>query len=298
MSKLKVGLLGSSGLVGEEYRKRLTSHPYFELVFAPKRETLFDVDRAKECALIFSALPSDIAEEVDLLYVKEDRPVFSSASCHRMKKEVPLIIPEINGEKLKTTCGGIIAKPNCTLQSMLLPLYPLHQVFGLKKVAATYLQATSGAGKDFSLTNNILPFIEGEEEKSLRETHKILEDASIVMSIHCNRVPVTFGHLACISASFAKKPTLEEVKACWEAFQGLDLPTAPTKPLIYREENDRPQIEKDLEETMAVTIGRLRPCELFDIRFTALSHNLVRGAAGGGILTAEYFAKEHLLCAV
>lgn len=295
MSKLKVGILGSSGLVGQQYVELLKDHPYFELAFAPSREECMEVEKAKGCALIFSALPNEIAEKVDLLYAEEGFPVFSSASCHRLKEDVSLIIPEINGEKLKAWKGEIISKPNCTLQSMLLPLFPLHQRFHLKKVAVTNLQSMSGAGKDFSLGANVIPYIEGEEEKSEQESLKILEEPSILLSVHCTRVPVVHGHMACISASFEKKPTLKEVKGCWESFPGLDLPSAPEKLFIYREEKDRPQPEKDTGEGMAISLGRLRSCSLFDIRFTALSHNLIRGAAGGGLLTAEYFAQEHLL---
>lgn len=295
MSKLKVGLLGSRGFVGKTYVELLKKHPYFELVFIPDRDACTDVEKAKGCALIFSALPNEAAETIEPLYIEAGFPLFSSASCHRLKEGVSLIIPEINGNLIKQWKGGMIAKPNCTLQSMLLPLYPLHQQFRLKSVAVTNLQSMSGAGKDFTLGSNVIPYIEGEEEKSERESLKILGEPSLPMSIHCTRVPVVHGHLACISASFERKPTLEEVKRCWKTFPRLDLPSSPRQVFRYREENDRPQPEKDMEERMAIALGRLRGCSLFDIRFTALSHNLVRGAAGGGLLTAEYFAKEHLL---
>ncbi|MCP5506542.1 MAG: aspartate-semialdehyde dehydrogenase [Chlamydiales bacterium] len=295
MSKLRVGLLGSTGLVGQSYVKLLKGHPYFELSFIPMRDECAQVEKAKGCALIFSALPNEVAETVEPLYVQAGFPLFSSASCHRLKEGVSLIIPEINGEILKHWKGGMIAKPNCTLQSMLLPLYPLHLQFRLKSVAVTNLQSMSGAGKDFTLGQNVIPYIEGEEEKSEQESLKILGAPTLPMSIHCTRVPVVHGHLACISASFETKPTLEEVRKCWEAFPRLDLPSSPEKVFRYREENDRPQPLKDVEEGMTITLGRLRSCPLFDIRFTALSHNLMRGAAGGGLLTAEYFAKEHLI---
>ena len=263
MSKLKVGLLGSTGLVGQQYVELLKDHPYFELAFTPSRDECMEVEKAGACALIFSALPSEIAEKVDPLYAEKGFPVFSSASCHRLKEDVSLIIPEINGDKLKEWKGGIISKPNCTLQSMLLPLFPLHQRFHLKKVAVTNLQSMSGAGKDFSLVANVLPYIEGEEEKSEQESLKILEEPLLLLSVHCTRVPVVHGHMACISASFETKPTLEEVKKCWEAFPDLDLPSAPEKLFIYREEKDRPQPEKDIGEGMAISLGRLRSCSLF-----------------------------------
>ncbi len=297
MSKLAVGLLGSSGLVGRTYRSLLKNHPFFDLTFAPDRKELSHTEKAKGCALIFSALPNDIAKIYDPLYAKGGFPVFSSASCHRMEKDIPLIIPEINGVELKGWKGKLIAKPNCTLQSMILPLYPLHQKFHLKGISVTNLQSMSGAGANFELKENIIPFIEGEEEKTENETLKILKMPEIAMSVHCTRVPVLHGHMACISASFEKKPTLQEVKDTWEQFKGLDLPTAPEKPFIYFEEKDRPQVELDvnLGKGMSIALGRLRSCPLFDIRFTALSHNLIRGAAGGGLLTAELYARENLL---
>ncbi|MEM8727647.1 MAG: aspartate-semialdehyde dehydrogenase [Chlamydiota bacterium] len=297
MSKLKVGLLGKRGLVGQTYERLLKDHPYFELIFAPSREELGDIEKGKGCDLIFSALLNEAAKRYDPLYAGLGIPVFASAPFHRLKKEVPLIIPEINGAKLKGWKGSIIAKPNCTLQSMLLPLYPLHRKFGLKKVFVTHLQSTSGAGSRFILSDNIIPFIEGEEEKSENESLKILDDRSIKISTHCLRVPVVRGHLACISASFGKKPDFEEIRDCWDCFKGLRLPSSPEKMFVYFEQKDRPQPELDLNigQGMAVALGRLRACPLFDIRFIALSHNLVRGAAGGGLLTAELYAKDHLL---
>lgn len=297
MGKIGVGLLGKNGLVGKTYQSLLTNHPFFELKFAPNREELGNLEKARGCTFIFSALPKEGAEIYDVLYARAGFKVFSSASCHRLKEDVPLIIPEINGGKLKGWKGSIIAKPNCTLQSMLLPLYPLHEKFSLRQVSVTNLQSTSGAGGDFTLSGNVIPFIQGEEEKSEKESLKILETPLIAMSTHCTRVPVLHGHLACVSASFEKKPTLEEVKECWSAFEGLSLPSSPEKTFIYFEEEDRPQPEIDVNvgKGMAIALGRLRTCSLFDIRFTALSHNLIRGAAGGGLLTAELYAKENLL---
>ncbi|QVL56781.1 MAG: aspartate-semialdehyde dehydrogenase [Simkaniaceae bacterium] len=297
MSKLGVGLLGKSGLVGKTYEKLLADHPFFELIYAPKREELGNIEKAKGCVLIFSALSDEAAKIYDPLYANEGFPVFTSASCHRLQKDIPLIIPEINGAKLKGWKGTLIAKPNCTLQSMLLPLYPLHQKFGLKQVSVTNLQSISGAGASYTLSGNVIPFIEGEEEKSEMESLKILENPSITISAHCTRVPVLHGHLACISASFEKKPTLKEVRDCWDSFRGVNLPSSPEKTFVYFENEDRPQPELDVNvgKGMAIALGRLRACSLFDIRFVALSHNLIRGAAGGGLLTAELYAKENIL---
>ena len=295
MGRLKVGLLGKGGLVGQMYQQRLKDHPLFQLTFAPTKKEIDQLERAKECALIFSALPNQVAAIYEPLYAKNGGIVFSSASCHRLQKEVPLIIPEINGKLLKGWKGRLIAKPNCTLQSFLLPLYPLHQRFGLKKASVTHLQSVSGAGKGFALKENVIPYIEGEEEKTEQETLKILGGISIPISVHCTRVPVLEGHLSCVSASFEKTPTLAEVLHCWKTFKGVDLPSAPENVLIYFNQNDRPQPQLDchLGGGMSVSIGRLRRCPLFDIRFVALSHNLVRGAAGGGLLTAELYVREN-----
>ena len=288
---IKVGLLGGNGLVGRTYHKLINEHRDFELCFRPSREHLGDVSKAKGCDLIFSALPSSVAQIYDPLYAQAGYPVFSSASCHRMEEDIPLIIPEINPEdfawierqqKNRGWKGFIVAKPNCTLQSMILPLFPLHKRFGLRGISVTYLQARSGAGKDFKLEDNILPFIEGEEEKSMMETHKILGDSSIQISSQCMRVPVPHGHLAVVSASFEERPSLEEVKTIWDQYE----------PVSYLEKEDRPQPALDLGDGMVVSIGRLSACPLMDIRFVSLSHNLIRGAAGGGLLTAEYWSKN------
>ena len=182
MSKLKVGLLGKGGLVGQTYEKLLKDHPYFELGFAPARGELDQIEKGRDCPLIFSALPSKAAKMYDPLYAKQGNVVVSAASFHRLQKTVPLIIPEINGGKLKNWAGSIIAKPNCSLQSILLPLYPLHQKFCLKKVAVTTLQSISGAGSKFTLRDNVIPFIEGEEEKiQCTKTGKTVRDQKVVL---------------------------------------------------------------------------------------------------------------------
>lgn len=315
--KIPVGVLGASGYVGQQYLRLLENHPTFEVVFQaarkPPYDTVYDRKKAQQCALVFSALPSSIAQIVEPLYAEMGLPVFSSASYHRLESDIPLIIPEINGGHLAMLDmqkknrgwdrGFIVAKPNCTLQSYLLPLYPLHQHFRLTSLSVTNLQAVSGAGAGYKLDQNIIPYIPEEEEKSEVEPLKILADwngkellmPSMTISTHCIRVPVEHGHLACISASFEEKPTLEEVLEVWKAFKGLDLPSAPPSPLVYFEEKDRPQPKLDalIGRGMAVALGRLRSCPIFDLRFIALSHNLIRGAAGGGLLTAELYYKEY-----
>ena len=312
--KIPVGILGATGLVGKQYVKLLQSHPQFDLIFQATRKSIEDFDAAKKCRLLFSALPSPIAQKIEPEYAKKGIPIFSSASCHRLHNDIPLIIPEVNPDHLNMVTmqqknrmwkeGCIIAKPNCTLQSYILPLCPLHKRFTLERLLVTNLQAISGAGKGYELENNIIPYILGEEEKSESEPLKILGKwdghnlhlPAISISTHCTRVPVKHGHLACVSASFKEKPSLDEVKHIWKHFKGLKLPTAPQYPLIYFKKDDRPQPKLDYlcGQGMSVALGRLRECSLFDIRFIALSHNLIRGAAGGGILTAELYCKQYM----
>jgi len=182
--KIPVGILGASGLVGKQYALLLQNHPRFELVFQSSRKTIEDFEKAKECQLIFSALPSSIAQSIEPEYAKRGIPVFSTASCHRLEEDVPLIIPEINPDHLEMIGvqqknrgwdrGFIVSKPNCTLQSYLLPLYPLHKRFKLERLSVTNLQAISGAGAGYELNNNVIPFIPDEEEKSETEPLKIL----------------------------------------------------------------------------------------------------------------------------
>jgi len=204
--------------------------------------------------------------------------------------------------------GFIAVKPNCSIQSYMKPIHALAQAgYPAQRAIVTTMQAVSGAGypgvPSLDMIDNIVPYIGGEEEKSEKEPLKIFgsiengvfKNAEFPkISAHCNRVPVTDGHTACVSLEFAaKKPSLEEIKKIWADYKGLpqsaNLPMAPKQPIIYREEDNRPQPRKDrdADKAMAVVIGRLRPCNVFDIRFTALSHNTVRGAAGGGILNAE-----------
>jgi len=209
--------------------------------------------------------------------------------------------------------GFVAVKPNCSLQSYITPIYALEKAgYKIKRMIITTLQAVSGAGypgvSSLDMVDNIVPFIGGEEEKSEIEPQKILGtikdgkfvyDESMKIAAHCNRVPVVDGHTACVSFEFAdKKPSLEEILKIWKAFksvpQELDLPFAPKQPIIYRTEDNRPQPKKDrdADKGMAVVVGRLRPCKVFDYRFVGLSHNTIRGAAGGGILNAELLYKK------
>ncbi|MGI6665102.1 MAG: aspartate-semialdehyde dehydrogenase [Christensenellaceae bacterium] len=253
-------------------------------------------------------------------YAKLECPIISNNSAHRHTKDVPMIIPEINAEhmavipaqraRLGTKKGFIAVKSNCSLQSYVPALHPLMS-FGVTKALACTYQAISGAGKTFEtwpeMVDNVIPFIGGEEEKSEVEPLKIwgtLENGEIVdaagpaITTQCIRVPVSNGHLAAVFVSFEKKPTIEEIKKLWNEFSGpaqqLELPSAPKQFLHYFEEADRPQtkLDRNLENGMAVSLGRLREDSQYDYKFICLSHNTLRGAAGGGVLMAELLAKE------
>jgi len=287
-------------------------------------EDVTQVKKAKKCDFVFSALGSGPAKEWEHKYAEAGIPVVSNASAHRHTPDVPMLIPEINADHVDMIPiqqknrgwdkGFIAVKPNCSVQSYLAPLYALHKDFGVKKCIITTLQAVSGAGypgvASWDIVDNIVPYIGGEEEKSEKEPLKILGKIDgdkisyaegIEISAHCNRVPALDGHMACVSVGFENKPSEEEILKKWDSFSGepqrLKLPMAPKKAITYRPEPDRPQTrwDRDADKGMTVTVGRLRECNVFDWRFVGLSHNTVRGAAGGGILNAELIkAKGYL----
>ncbi len=256
-------------------------------------------------------------------YAKAECPVISNNSAHRGTEDVPMIIPEINPDhalvieaqrkRLGTKRGFIAVKSNCSLQSYVPALHPLMK-YGVKSALACTYQAISGAGKTFEtfpeIVDNVIPFIGGEEEKSEQEPLKIwgeLKDGKIVSSTgpaittQCLRVPVSDGHLAAVFMSFEQKPSMEEIKKCWKEFKGepqeLELPSAPKQFLNYFEEDNRPQtkLDRNLENGMAVSIGRLREDSQYDYKFVCLSHNTLRGAAGGAVLMAELLAAKGYL---
>ena len=276
--------------------------------------------KAGDCAFVFSALEmgKDEIRSLEDSYAAAGIPVISNASAHRWTEDVPVLIAEVNHHHADIIPvqrkargwdkGFIVVKPNCSIQSYTTPLHALMQAgYEIRRLIVTTLQAVSGAGypgvPSLDMIDNIVPYIGGEEEKSELEPLKILgsieagvfKNAELPkISAHCNRVPVTDGHTACVSVEFGqKKPSVEEVKKIWREYrslpQELKLPMAPERPIIIREELSRPQPRKDrdTDKAMAVTIGRVRPCNVFDLRFVGLSHNTVRGAAGGGILNAE-----------
>lgn len=316
MRKISVGILGATGVIGQHYVSLLQNHPWFEITCLaastasdsyeevvrdrwhqtrpiPKGYQLTTLDTFKPCELVFSALPNHLAKEYE---PRQRGTVISSASCHR--KSSPIIIPEINPHHLGKS--KIIAKPNCAIQSFLLPLAPLHKRAQIRSLSVTTLQAISGAGNSAmtsqAIQDNVIPYIEGEESKIESEPLKIL-DAHFPISAACNRVPVLHGHLVCVSVSFNKKLTREEILKIWREPSTLRLPSAPQFPVIYTEDPERPQptLDRDTEGGMSVTVGRLRPCPLLDWRFVALSHNAIRGGAGGGILIAEQLKQEGYL---
>jgi aspartate-semialdehyde dehydrogenase len=282
-------------------------------------------NRAGDCAFVFSALEmgKDEIRALEEAYAGADIPVISNASAHRWTAGVPMLIAEVNPghadiipaqRRARGWEKGFIAvKPNCSIQSYTTPVWALIQAgYEVKRIIVSTLQAVSGAGYPgpaaLDLLDNIVPYIGEEEEKSEKEPLKILgsiRDGAIVpaagpaISAHCNRVLVVDGHTACVSLEFGgKKPAIEEIKRIWTNFralpQELGLPMAPERPIIVREEEDRPQPRKDrdADKGMAVSVGRVRPCPVFDVRFTGLSHNTIRGAAGGGILNAELLTRR------
>jgi aspartate-semialdehyde dehydrogenase len=352
MKKISVGVIGATGMVGQNYIRLLNDHPWFEVTYvaaSPRSagktyaqavagrwvmdgdipesvrhlvvQDAAQVAAAKaHCAFVFSCVDMDkqAIRDLENQYAAADLPVVSNNSVHRQTADVPVLIPEINAEHLEIITaqrqkrgwqkGFIVVKPNCSIQSYMAPIHALRQAgYPVAKVFVTTLQAVSGAGypgnASLDMIDNVIPFINGEEEKSEKEPLKVfgkiaagelIDDNAIAISAHCNRVPVIDGHLACVSLAFAeKKPSLSQIRELWLAYrsvpQQLQLPFAPPHPIVYREENNRPQPRKDrdTENAMSVTVGRLRPCNLFDCRFVGLSHNTVRGAAGGGILNAE-----------
>lgn len=263
-----------------------------------------------DVSLVFSALDASVAGPIEAQCAEQGMMVISNTRNHRMAPQVPLLVPEINPDHLElithqSTQGKIITNPNCSTIGLALALKPLHDRFGIKAVHVVTFQAVSGAGypgvASLDILDNVVPFISGEEEKMEKEPLKILgkkvgntvQPASIAISAHCNRVPVSDGHLECVSISLHTPATREQIIQTWREFRGApqqhNLPLAPLMPLHYFDEPHFPQPKRHrhLDKGMAVTLGRLRPCPLFDYKFTLLSHNTIRGAAGGALLCGE-----------
>jgi aspartate-semialdehyde dehydrogenase len=264
--------------------------------------------------LVFSALPGRAAREVEPHFARAGYAVCSNASAYRQEPGVPLLIPEVNAGHVdmiprqraeRGWPGLIVTSPNCTTTGLVLPLKPLHDAFGLKEVLAVSMQAVSGAGypgvASLDILGNVVPYIHGEEEKIEKETRLLLgrvvagqrTEADLAISAHANRVPVLDGHTVCLSLGFARPPTPGEAIEVLAAFRGPEvvrhLPSAPAQPLLVRSEPDRPQPRRDRDAGggLAVSVGRVRPCPLLDLRLVSVSHNTLRGAASGSILNAE-----------
>jgi aspartate-semialdehyde dehydrogenase len=356
-NKLKVGVLGATGMVGQRYVSLLAEHPWFEVTAVaasaasanksyadavagrwtlstpvPAATAALTVGDASHIAAIadrvdfvFCAvdMPKEATAKLEEDYARAETPLVSNNSAHRWTPDVPMMIPEINSDhaaiieaqrkRLGTRRGFVAVKPNCSLQSYVPAIHPLLG-FGPTKIIVCTYQALSGAGKTFEtwpeMTDNVIPFIAGEEAKSENEPRKIwgtikagkIEPATApTISAQCIRVPVSDGHLAAVSVAFERKPERDQILSAWKEFGGkpqqLALPSAPRPFLHYFEQDDRPQtrLDRDAGNGQAVTIGRLRPDPVLDWRFVALSHNTVRGAAGGSVLTAELLASDGYL---
>lgn len=351
-SRIPVAVLGATGMVGQRFIELLQEHPWFELVALAASEqhggrSYAEVTRwrlpgsempASAAALpvvtcrpkalpavkiVFSALPAEVAGEIEADFARAGTAVFSNAKNYRMAADVPLIVPEVNADhaaaivqqrKLRNWSGCIVTNANCSATPLVMALKPLKEAFGVRKVLVTTLQAISGAGypglPSYDILDNAIPYIGGEEEKVEHETCKMLgtweegqgfTDAPILVSAQCNRVATREGHLECASIELAGDASPEEIIATWEGFtpepQRLNLPSAPEHALVYRREPDRPQTlrDRDAGHGMAVTIGRLRRCPILSYKFVLLGHNTIRGAAGGSILNAELCVSKGLV---
>jgi len=272
--------------------------------------------------LIFSSLDSKVAGEVEKEFAQAGHVVVSNSSNHRMEADVPLLIPEVNPDHLAMVRdqrkqrgwkGMIVTNPNCTTVGLVMSLAPIERAFGLDKVLMTSMQAVSGAGypgvPTLDIMGNVIPYISGEEEKVEREAHKLLgkltdghvTKGNFVVSAHCNRVFVEDGHTEAVSISLRSKASLEDLIEAWRRFRALPqergLPSAPKHPIIVREERDRPQVKFDInaEGGMAAVVGRARICPVLQFKYTTLSHNTIRGAAGAALLNAELMKSEGYL---
>lgn len=265
------------------------------------------------CKIVFSGLDSAVARDIETQFAQAGYTVISNSKNHRWDPDVPLVVPEINSsdlclvQKQNFNSGAIVTNPNCSTIGLVLALKPLLDQFGLTSVNVVTLQALSGAGypgvPSLDIVDNVVPFIGGEEEKVEQEPQKIF-GRKIPFSAQCNRVAVLDGHLECVQVKLEKKASSGELIAAWTSFrsepQKLDLPMAPLQPIHYFAEEffPQPKLHRNLDKGMAVSVGRLRPCSLFDYKFVILSHNTVRGAAGGTILIAETMVKKNLIPSV
>ena len=340
-NRIPVGIVGATGTVGQRFIQLLEDHPWFQVTWLsasdksagksygeaarwmlstplPKRIAQMRVSASSPDSntpkLIFAALDATAAREIEPAFAAAGCAVVSNSSAFRMQEDVPLVVPEVNGDHtplLKTqkwfreNGGFMVTNPNCSAIGLVMALAPLHHKFGVDKVFVATMQAVSGAGypgvASLDILGNVIPYIASEEPKMEAETRKLLgslngngvEPAEIAVSAHCNRVAVEDGHTESVSLKLHRAATAEEIIAAWQEFrclpQKLKLPSAPEQPVIYDPTPDRPQprLDRDRGRGMSAVVGRLRPCNIFDWRFTVLSHNTIRGAAGAAILNGE-----------
>jgi aspartate-semialdehyde dehydrogenase len=344
-AKISVGILGATGMVGQRFIQLLEHHPWFEVAWVaasersygktyaeaakwkmktpiPRRVANMKLSAAEPGGIgnlsapkvIFAALDSDIAREMEPAFAEAGCAVISNSSAFRMHPQVPLVIPEINADHIKLieqqswrrgSGGFMVTNANCSVMGLAIALAPLQKAFGVEAVFAVTMQAVSGAGypgvPSMDILGNVVPFIKNEEEKMQEEAGKLLGKlkgreivpAAFTISAHCNRVAVEDGHTESISIKLKKRATPEKIIAAWREYRGqvadLKLPFAPAEPIFYDERPDRPQPRLDLDRGhgMTVSCGRLRPCSLLDWKFTMLSHNTIRGAAGAALINAE-----------
>jgi len=346
-TRIEVGVLGATGMVGQNFVRFLQGHPWFELKWlgasdrsAGKKyrdamnwnleggvpagvadKTVDECKPGNAPRLLFSAMDASVATEIERAFAEAGHVVVSNSRNHRMESDVPLLVPEVNAEHLKLVPmqqrlrgwkGQIVTNPNCSTIVLTMALGPLKQ-FGITKVICTTLQAISGAGypgvASMDIVGNVIPYIGMEEEKMQQETQKILghfrgdhvEPLAAKVSAHCNRVAVVDGHTVTVSVEFSSKPGEADLRQAFDNFkaapQERKLPSAPPRPVIYMEEQNRPQPRKDAERErgMAAFVGRLRSCPVLDYKFVAMGHNTIRGAAGAAVLNAELMHSEGML---
>ncbi len=305
---------------GKKYSEAVNWHLNTSIPVAAANLIVKSLEPALDCDFVFSALDSSVAGPAEEEFARAGYPVVSNSKNHRMSPDVPLLIPEVNAAHLGAIpvqqknrgygSGFIVTNPNCSTAGLVLVLKPLADAFGLEKIFVVTLQAVSGAGypgvASLDILGNVVPFIAGEEEKMEEEPQKLLGrwdgsrfvEAGVGISAHCNRVPVENGHLECLSLSLKKIATLAEVREALRDFTVSEelaaLPTAVKNPVIVLDEENRPQPRRDVDagNGMAAVVGRVRECPLLDVKLTLLSHNLLRGAAGGALLNAELLASR------
>jgi aspartate-semialdehyde dehydrogenase len=346
-TRIEVGILGATGMVGQSFISFLQGHPWFDLKWlgasdrsagkkykdamnwnlagsTPDSVASMVVEESKPGnapQLLFSAMDASIATDIERAFAQAGHVVVSNSRNHRMERDVPLLVPEINPEHLQLVPsqqqargwkGKIVTNPNCSTIVLTMGLAPLRG-YDITKIVATTMQAISGAGypgvPSMDILGNVIPFIGNEEEKMEQETQKILGDfcgdhidpLPALMSAHCNRVPVVDGHTITVSVEFSSKPTLADVRDAFDEFTAVPqrrrLPSAPPRPVIYMEEANRPQPRKDAERErgMAAFVGRLRVCPVLGYKFIVMGHNTIRGAAGAAVLNAELMQSEGML---